>query len=119
MRSNQCPVLEGLIVVLIIGLMAAISIPKFTETKEKAQDSAVAVEVVQEIEQTPLITAHDLYFKHTHTVRESNNLAINTQPGATTTTHDLDDKHHQVILVMVWLGFIFATFFLGILKEKV
>jgi len=70
--------IELLIVVVIIGILAAIAIPKFANTKEKAYIAAMKSDLRN------LVTAQESYFADNTTYASTiANLAYNTSAGVT------------------------------------
>ena len=71
--------IELLIVVVIIGILAAIAIPKFSNTKEKAYIAAMKSDLRN------LVTAQESYFADTDLYGDLTNLATyyNTSAGVT------------------------------------
>jgi len=68
--------IELLIVVVIIGILAAIAIPKFQNTKGKANAAALKSDIRN------LATAQEAYFYDNSTYATTvNQLAFNTSPG--------------------------------------
>ena len=73
--------IELLIVVVIIGILAAIAIPKFANTKEKAYVAAMKSDLRN------LVTAQEAYFsdKTTYASSTGNLTAYNSSTGVTVT----------------------------------
>ena len=67
--------IELLIVVVIIGILAAIAIPRFSSTKEKAFDSAAKSDLRNSM------SAQEAYFADNQTYTAVANLAITTSTG--------------------------------------
>jgi type IV pilus assembly protein PilA len=67
--------IELLIVVVIIGILAAIAIPRFSSTKEKAFDSAAKSDLRNSM------SAQEAYFADNQTYTAAANLAITTSTG--------------------------------------
>jgi prepilin-type N-terminal cleavage/methylation domain-containing protein len=67
--------IELLIVVVIIGILAAIAIPRFASTKEKAFDSAAKSDLRN------AMSAQEAYFADNQTYTGPANLAITTSTG--------------------------------------
>lgn len=75
--------IELLIVVVIIGILAAIAIPKFQNTKGKANAASLKTDLRN------LSTAEEAYFfEHSGYTGSITNLQINTSPGVTLTIVD-------------------------------
>src|SRR5512132_512483 len=72
--------IELLIVVVIIGILAAIAIPKFANTKEKAYIAAMKSDLRN------LVTAQESYFADNVTyATTTSNLSYNSSAGVTVT----------------------------------
>ncbi len=72
--------IELLIVVVIIGILAAIAIPKFQNTKGKANAAALKSDIRN------LATAQEAYFYDNNSYATAvNQLAFNTSPGVVLT----------------------------------
>ena len=67
--------IELLIVVVIIGILAAIAIPRFSSTKEKAFDAAAKSDLRN------AMSAQEAYFADNQTYTAMANLAITTSTG--------------------------------------
>ena len=67
--------IELLIVVVIIGILAAIAIPRFSSTKEKAFDSAAKSDLRN------AMSAQEGYFADNQTYAPVSNLTITTSTG--------------------------------------
>ncbi len=67
--------IELLIVVVIIGILAAIAIPRFSSTKEKAFDSAAKSDLRN------AMSAEEAYFADNQTYTAVANLALTTSTG--------------------------------------
>ncbi len=67
--------IELLIVVVIIGILAAIAIPRFSSTKEKAFDSAAKSDLRNSM------SAQEAYFADNQTYTAVANLSITTSTG--------------------------------------
>lgn len=76
-KENGFTLIELLIVVVIIGILAAIAIPQFTNTKQKAFDAAAQSDIRN------MMTAQEAYFFSTQAYKSVSGL---TAGGAT----DLD-----------------------------
>src|SRR4026208_1412222 len=81
MNRKGFTLIELLIVVVIIGILAAIAIPKFANTKEKAYLASMKSDLRN------LITAEEAYFADS--VKYTSNLgtAYNTTSGLATSTN--------------------------------
>ena len=76
-NSKGFTLIELLIVVVIIGILAAIAIPKFANTKEKAYIAAMKSDLRN------LITAQESYFADNVTYTTNLGTAYNTSAGVT------------------------------------
>ncbi len=86
-RRNAFTLIELMIVVVIIGLLAAIAIPKFANTKGKANATALKTDLRN------LATAEEAYFYSNN--RYSNNLDtlnFRPSPGVIITIVEADGK---------------------------
>ena len=68
-KENGFTLIELLIVVVIIGILAAIAIPQFTNTKQKAFDAAAQSDIRN------MMTAQEAYFFSEQAYKSSSNLA--------------------------------------------
>ncbi len=68
--------IELLIVVVIIGILAAIAIPKFANTKEKAYVASMKSDLRN------LVTAQEAYFSDRTTYATTGDLGTNYRPSA-------------------------------------
>src|SRR5260221_1672618 len=78
MNRKGFTLIELLIVVVIIGILAAIAIPKFANTKAKAYIASMKSDLRN------LVTAEEAYFADS--VKYSNNTSCTTPPTAEHTT---------------------------------
>ena len=72
-NENGFTLIELLIVVVIIGILAAIAIPQFTNTKQKAFDAAAQSDIRN------MMTAQEAYFFSKQAYKSSSNLAAGGQ----------------------------------------
>lgn len=78
-NSKGFTLIELLIVVVIIGILAAIAIPKFANTKEKAYIAAMKSDLRN------LVTAEESYFADNVTYTTGLGTAYNSSAGVTVT----------------------------------
>ena len=78
-NSKGFTLIELLIVVVIIGILASIAIPKFANTKEKAYLAAMKADLRN------LVTAQESYFEENMTYTTSLGTAYNSSAGVTVT----------------------------------
>ena len=78
-RSKGFTLIELLIVVVIIGILAAIAIPKFTNTKEKAYIAAMKADLRN------LVTAQESYYSDHVTYTNSLGTYYHSSAGVTVT----------------------------------
>jgi len=71
--------IELLIVVVIIGILAAIAIPRFSATKEKAFDAAAKTDLRN------AMTAQEAYFSENQTYGAHGDLDVTASPNVTLT----------------------------------
>ena len=76
-NSKGFTLIELLIVVVIIGILAAIAIPKFANTKEKAYIAAMKSDLRN------LVTAEESYFADNVTYTNALGTAFNASAGVT------------------------------------
>jgi type IV pilus assembly protein PilA len=89
MRSNRSgfTLIELLIVVVIIGILAAIAIPKFANTKEKAYMASMKSDLRN------LVTAEEAYFSdNTSYTTATTNLNYKESSGVTVAIGSADGK---------------------------
>jgi prepilin-type N-terminal cleavage/methylation domain-containing protein len=80
MNERGFTLIELLIVVVIIGILAAIAIPKFANTKEKAYIASMKADLRN------LVTTQEGYLTDNLTYASSlSDLTVNTSPGVTLT----------------------------------
>ena len=83
MNRKGFTLIELLIVVVIIGILAAIAIPKFANTKEKAYIAS------EKSDLRNLVTAEEAYFAdhttYTTTIGGANGVSFNQSAGVTVT----------------------------------
>ncbi|PYO66475.1 MAG: hypothetical protein DMD69_13725 [Gemmatimonadetes bacterium] len=89
MNRKGFTLIELLIVVVIIGILAAIAIPKFANTKEKAYLASMKSDLRN------LVTAEEAYFADS--VKYSATNPVDGQHAAGRRAHGgwLDSEHHQ------------------------
>jgi type II secretion system protein G len=78
-NSKGFTLIELLIVVVIIGILAAIAIPKFANTKEKAYIAAMKSDLRN------LVTAEEAYFADNVTYSSNLGTTFNSSAGVTVT----------------------------------
>ena len=86
-NSKGFTLIELLIVVVIIGILAAIAIPKFANTKEKAYVAAMKSDLRN------LVTAQESYFADNVTYTSTiGNLSFSSSAGVTVAVNGADGK---------------------------
>ncbi len=95
MRDNKgFTLIELLIVVVIIGILAAIAIPKFSATREKAYFAAMKSDLKNLASQEEIYYADNYsYTTNTTTLAFSNSEGVNVAIGATTSGWDASATH--------------------------
>ena len=78
-KTSGFTLIELLIVVVIIGILAAIAIPKFTNTKEKAYIASMKADLRN------LVTAEETYYSDNITYTNSLGTHYQTSAGVTVT----------------------------------
>ena len=77
-RKNGFTLIELLIVIVIIGILAAIAIPKFANTKEKAYVASMKSDLRN------LVTAQDAYYTDNNSWYASSTASLGTNYRAST-----------------------------------